>query len=82
MSDKKFIPEDAYVLVSQGIPIYWCYSKEVALEKAKKNNEFFLQYKQYCFDNDEPYADNAVYVFYRGEMIADEYGEVKGCVRK
>lgn len=52
------------------------FSKEIALFEAKRSNDNFLEYKQRCLDNHEPYADNAVYVFYKGEMIADEYGEV------
>ena len=76
MIDNKYIPEDAYVLVSQGIAIDWYYLKETALMMAKKSNDHFLDYKQRCLENHVPYADNAVYVFYRGEMIANEWGEV------
>ena len=76
MIDNKYIPEDAYVLVSQGIAIDWYYLKETALMMAKKSNDPFLDYKQRCLENHVPYADNAVYVFYRGEMIANEWGEV------
>lgn len=71
-----YIPEDAYVLVSQGIVIDWCLLKETALMMAEKSNKHFLDYKQRCLDNYEAYADNAVYVFYKGEMIATEYGVV------
>lgn len=71
------IPENAYVLVSQGVAIYWFYTKEEALKEAEESNKHLLKYKQYCLDHGEPYADNAVYVYYNGEMIADEYGEVK-----
>lgn len=76
MIDDKFIPEDAYVLVSQGIAIDWYFLKETALMMAEKSNKHFLEYKQRCIENYEPYADNAVYVFYKGEMIANEWGEV------
>lgn len=76
MSWTNEIPDDAYVLVSQGIAIGWRSTKEEALLEAQKSNKWFLDYKQYCLDNYEPYADNAVYVFYQGELIADEYGEV------
>lgn len=73
----KFIPEGAYVLVSQGIAIGWFLSKENALMEAKESNERWLGYKQRCLENHMPYADNAVYVFYRGEMIANEWGEIR-----
>ena len=78
MIDTNYIPEDAYVLVSQGIAIDWYYLKETALMFAENRNKHFLDYKQRCLDNHLPYADSAVYVFYRGEMIANEWGEVKG----
>lgn len=78
MIDKNYIPEDAYVLVSQGIVIDWYYLKVTALMMAEKSNKHFLDYKQRCLEYHVPYADNAVYVFYRGEMIANEWGEVKG----
>lgn len=80
MIDKEYIPEDAYVLVSQGIAIDWYYLKVTALMMAEKSNKHFLEYKQLCLDNGSPYADNAVYVFYKGEMIANEWGEVKSDV--
>ena len=71
------IPEDAYVLVSQGIAIDYYFVKELALREARKSNERFLEYKQECLDRHIPYADNAVYVYYHGEMIANQYGEVQ-----
>lgn len=80
MNDERFIPEDAYVLVSQGIVIAWFLSKETALREAKESNDRWLAYKQDCLENHERYADNAVYVFYKGEMIANEWGEVKSDV--
>ena len=80
MTDERFIPEDAYVLVSQGFVIDWVLSKETALREAAKLNHNWLEYKQRCLDNHEPYADNAVYVYYRGEMIANPWGEVKSDV--
>lgn len=70
-------PEDAYVLVSQGVVIDWYFLKETALMMAEKSNNRFLEYKQQCLDNGSPYADNAVYVYYKGELIANEYGEVQ-----
>lgn len=33
MTDERFIPEDAYVLVSQGFVIGWFLSKETALRE-------------------------------------------------
>ena len=80
MTDERFIPEDAYVLVSQGFVIGWFLSKETALMEAAKSNDNWHKYKQRCLDNHEPYADNAVYVYYRGEMIANPWGEVKSDV--
>ena len=77
MSNNEHIPDDAYILVSQGIVIDWYFLKETALIMAEKSNKRFLDYKQQCLDNGSPYADNAVHVFYNGEMIANEWGEVQ-----
>ena len=74
---ERFFPEDAYVLVSQGIAIDWYFRKETALMMAEKSNKQWLDYKQRCLDNHVAYADNAVYVYYKGEMIANEWGEVQ-----
>ena len=76
MSERFFPPEDAYVLVSQGIAIDWYFSKETALRMAEKSNKQWLAYKQRCLDNHVAYADNAVYVYYKGEMIANAWGEI------
>ena len=76
MSDR-FIPDDAYVLVSQGIIIGWFLSKETALKEAANSNKSWLAYKQDCLDRHEPYTDNAVYVYYRGEMIANQWGSIR-----
>ena len=73
---ERFFPEDAYVLVSQGISIDWYFRKETALMMAEKSNKKWLDYKQRCLDNHVAYADNAVYVYYKGEMIANEWGEI------
>lgn len=76
MAELSPFPADAYVLVSQGIVIDWYYTKELALREARKSNERWLTYKQVCLENHVPYADNAVYVYYHSELIADPYGEI------
>lgn len=75
MSDK-YIPEDAYVLVSQGVVIDWYFTKELALREAEKSNLRWLDYKQDCLEKHIPYADNSVCVYYGGELIANQYGEI------
>lgn len=52
-----------YVLVSQGIEIYRTTDKEEAEMMMNDDNEDWLEYVQRCVDNNEPYADNEVFMY-------------------
>lgn len=52
-----------YVLVSQGIAIYETYDKMEAEEYMNSANKEWLEYVQECFDNNEPYADNEIFMY-------------------
>lgn len=55
-----------YILLSQGIKIFETYDKDEAESIACRNNDKWLDYKQECLDNYEPYADNEI------EIIEEE----------
>lgn len=52
-----------YVLVSQGIKIFETYDKNEAIVMTHDGNDKWLDYKQECLDNHEPYADNEIEMF-------------------
>lgn len=52
-----------YVLVSQGIKIFATYDKNKAIAMMYDGNDKWLDYKQECLDNHEPYADNEIEMF-------------------
>lgn len=52
-----------YVLVSQGIKIFETYDKNEAIAMMCAGNDKWLDYKQECLDNHEPYADNEIEMF-------------------
>lgn len=52
-----------YVLVSQGIKIFETYDKNKAIAMMYDGNDKWLDYKQECLDNHEPYADNEIEMF-------------------
>ena len=56
-----------YVLVSQGIEIYRTTDKVEAESIMNVENEDWLKYVQRCVDNDEPYADNEIFMYEEGE---------------
>ena len=52
-----------YILVSQGIKIFETKSYLEAKEMMNIMNEDYYDYKQWCLDNNEPYADNEVFLY-------------------
>lgn len=52
-----------YVLVSQGIEIYRTSNRDEAVEQRDVSNEEWYEYVQRCLDNNEPYADNEVFLY-------------------
>lgn len=59
-----------YVLVSQGVKIYETYNRDEAAEIVSNGNNKWLDYKQECLDNHEPYADNEIEIFEEEEQLA------------
>ena len=52
-----------YILTSQGIKIHETYSKQEAEGyKERANNEWY-EYCEQCADNNEPCADNEVFIY-------------------
>lgn len=52
-----------YILVSQGVKIFETYDKNEAIVMMYNGNKEWLDYKQECLDNHEPYADNEIEMF-------------------
>lgn len=52
-----------YVLVSQGIEIFRTKDKTEALEIMEQNNKEWYEYCQRCYDNNEPCADNEIFIY-------------------
>lgn len=57
-----------YVLVSQGIEIFRTTCKEEAEKIMNESNKEYYDYKQWCEDNYEYYADTEVFM-YEEEVI-------------
>lgn len=74
-----------YIHIMQGMKIGEFSSKLKALKEAKKANDRWLEYKQYCLDNDEVYADTSIEVYEEekvgrktiSRLIWDAYGKVE-----
>ena len=56
-------PRKEYVLVSQGVEIFRTYIEDEAVEYAEEANEEWREYVARCIEDDEPYADNEIFVF-------------------
>lgn len=52
-----------YVLVSQGIEIYRTKDKDEAEKMTEESNEEWNKYCSHCIENNEPYADNEVFIY-------------------
>jgi len=52
-----------YVLVSQGIEIFRTNDKEFAQKIMNEQNKEYYDYYEKCADNNEPAADNEVFLY-------------------
>lgn len=52
-----------YVLVSQGIEIFRTFNKDEAEKMMNESNDEYRKYCQQCYDNNEPCADNEVFMY-------------------